>query len=232
MIIGNGMIARTFSAYESNDTFVIFASGVSNSKETNLRSFQREEDLLSNTIKKYPEKTLVYFSTCSIHDPSEKKNPYIAHKLRCEGMIAKNMKSYHIFRLSNIVGKTNNTTLLWYLYSHILRQEQFTLWIEAERNLIAAQDLYRIVDYCLTNQLYKNSILHIAAPKNTSVMTIVNIIEAILALSSQHISVKKGASFSIDTQDVQSIASKIGIVFDDDYTKKAIERFIKATMEN
>jgi len=32
MVIGNGMVAKRFESYKTNDQFLIFASGVSNSK--------------------------------------------------------------------------------------------------------------------------------------------------------------------------------------------------------
>ena len=35
MVIGNGMVAKRFGSYKINDQFLIFASGVSNSKNIN-----------------------------------------------------------------------------------------------------------------------------------------------------------------------------------------------------
>ena len=39
MVIGNGMIANAFKQYENDDEVIIFASGVSNSKENNDSEF-------------------------------------------------------------------------------------------------------------------------------------------------------------------------------------------------
>ena len=39
MVIGNGLIAGQFNKYRDNDNVIIFASGVSNSKETNSKLF-------------------------------------------------------------------------------------------------------------------------------------------------------------------------------------------------
>ena len=50
MIIGSGLLASEFSDLEENNSIVIFASGVSNSLETNNAKFNREEQLITNTI--------------------------------------------------------------------------------------------------------------------------------------------------------------------------------------
>ena len=84
MVIGNGMIAKRFAAYTGNDQFIIFASGVSNSRTNDTAAYNREAALLLDTIKHNKDKTLVYFSTCSIYDPGEKDSPYVLHKLKME----------------------------------------------------------------------------------------------------------------------------------------------------
>ena len=61
MVIGNGMIANRFASYKDDDNIFIFASGVSNSKETNEEHFLREVQLLNQTIKEYPGKNTCVF---------------------------------------------------------------------------------------------------------------------------------------------------------------------------
>ena len=68
MIIGNGLLAQAFSEYNNNDEILIFASGVSNSLEEKESEFDREAKLLKSVITNYPDKTMVYFSTCSVYD--------------------------------------------------------------------------------------------------------------------------------------------------------------------
>ena len=57
MVIGNGLIGSAFSKY-SNKNAVIFASGVSNSHETNKQSFTRE--LKENYIKDHVENYIIF----------------------------------------------------------------------------------------------------------------------------------------------------------------------------
>ena len=41
MVVGNGMLAKAFEAYITNEKVVIYASGVSNSSENSDENFQR-----------------------------------------------------------------------------------------------------------------------------------------------------------------------------------------------
>ena len=96
------MIARAFApVYSDNQDVVIFASGVSNSSETRQEAFEREKALLSHWAR--GGHRLVYFSTCSVADPSQIRKPYVRHKLEMESIV-EGTGSYVIFRLPQIVG--------------------------------------------------------------------------------------------------------------------------------
>ena len=82
MVIGNGMLAKAFGAFKDNPEVVIFASGVSNSKETNNDSFKREEKLLNKVISENNNSIIVYFSTCSVYDDSVNETNYVLHKIQ------------------------------------------------------------------------------------------------------------------------------------------------------
>ena len=115
MIVGHGLIATAFkhSIFDSAH-YVVFASGVSNSMESDPRAYVREMDLLDQYIAK--NKTLIYFSTTSVFDPTKKDSAYIRHKLNIEHRIAEQAASYLIVRLPILVGRTTNpNTLINYL---------------------------------------------------------------------------------------------------------------------
>jgi len=106
MVIGDGLIANKFIKYRNNDEIIIFASGVSNSKEKDPNEFEREKKLLSfffNTDKKF-----IYFSTLLINYPCEQNSNYVKHKKEIEQLISKNFKNFLIFRLTNIIGFSKN----------------------------------------------------------------------------------------------------------------------------
>ena len=50
MIYGNGLIAKSFIKYKKNSKFIFFASGVSNSQETNKFKYTREITLLKKIL--------------------------------------------------------------------------------------------------------------------------------------------------------------------------------------
>ena len=60
MIIGNGLIANLFREND-RENVVFFASGVSNSLETEKSAFLREENLLRNTSQKILKKSSSIF---------------------------------------------------------------------------------------------------------------------------------------------------------------------------
>src|SRR5258705_3696024 len=104
MVIGNGLVAKRFESYNEDDKFLVCASGVSNSKTTNLDAYNREIGLLKEAMRQHNDKTICYFSTCSIYDKEEKNSAYIQHKISIENMIRSVAKQYRIFRISNLAG--------------------------------------------------------------------------------------------------------------------------------
>lgn len=226
MIVGNGLLARIFSSYANNENIIIFASGVSNSQETQAAAFKREHDLLLNIIKNNSEKTLVYFSTCSIYDSSVQDNLYVKHKKNMEAIIAQSVANYYIFRLSHVVGKTNSPTIINYLQQKIKNDEPFELWANSCRNLIDSQDVFKIIDYILTHDLYKNEIINIASSENLSVESIVHIIEGILNKTARFTLVQKGAAYGVDISLIELIAPQAGVCFKSDYTFSILSKNI------
>ena len=106
MIVGNGLLANGFIE-ESFDhkKFIVFVSGVSDSKKTNEEDFNREKTLLLKTILENKLLKLLYFSSIltGIQD-----NRYYQHKLEVEDIVKKNSKDYIIFRVPQIIGKGGN----------------------------------------------------------------------------------------------------------------------------
>ena len=147
MVIGNGAIASSFAAkYSNDDQVVIFASGVSNSKESDDSKFERERKLVLSSLVQNPEKFFVYFSTCSVYDPCEKNSHYVRHKLAIEEIIQKNASKYLISRVSNVVCKTENKTTVFNFFVNNIRDgSPFKLWKNAYRNVIDVDDLLKTV---------------------------------------------------------------------------------------
>src|SRR5690606_373805 len=144
-IVGNGLIANAFRNYDSEDV-VFFASGVSNSLETDENQFRREENLIRKTLIENPAKLFIYFSTCSIYDSSKNGSAYVNHKLNMEHLVSTESDKYLIARVSNVVGKGGNkNTLIDFLVNSIRENKMIQTHIDASRNLIDVEDVVKII---------------------------------------------------------------------------------------
>jgi nucleoside-diphosphate-sugar epimerase len=209
MVIGNGLMAKTFSDFNNRTDIIVFASGVSNSTEKNYLEFNREHNLLVDTLKKYPDSKFIYFSTCSIEDEAVKKRPYVKHKLQIEDYIKSNSKDFLIFRISNVVGDRGNAkTLMNYLVHCVKNSIEIKLWKYAERNLIDADDVKLIVKDIIENKV-NNSVINIASRDSLSVESILKEIEKYFDIEAKVSLISKGNSLSIDTSEISLSLDKI-----------------------
>ena len=212
MVVGNGLMAKTFSEYNSDDSVVVFASGVSNSIETKASSFKREFQLLQDTITQFPKSTLVYFSTCSIDDDTVKDRPYVKHKEELEHYIQAEAKNYLIFRISNVVGRQgNDNTIMNYLVNAVKNNFEISLWKNAERNLIDADDVKSIVDDVLQSNTV-NQIINVATRESLLVGDIIAQIEKYLGIEAVVNTIDQGNSITINTTKISESLDKIELV--------------------
>jgi hypothetical protein len=135
MIIGNGDIA---SVLKDREGFIFFASGVSNSQETDEAEYNREKDLLMDQDM---TKHLVYFSSLAVF---EKDTRYLKHKREMEEIVKSHFKNYTIVRIGNITWGINPHTIINFLrnqinkgelieimdeYRYIVEKDEFLYWI-------------------------------------------------------------------------------------------------------
>ena len=148
MIVGNGLLASAFSKSEKKyDDVIIFASGVSDSKETDINEYRREESLILNTINENKNLKFIYFSSMLT---GIKNNPYYNHKVNVEKLIIKNAKEYIIFRAPQIIGNIGNkNNIINAFKDSILNKNTVTVFSNAKRAIIDVDDLVNIVNYCI-----------------------------------------------------------------------------------
>jgi len=226
MVIGNGMIANRFMNFKNDKDKIIFASGVSNSKDTIEQNFKREFELLSKTIEENPDKTLVYFSTCSVDDDDLQNAPYVIHKKNIEKFIRENVSKYYLFRISNLAGVSNNPyTILNYFILNILQNNVFTVWMNAYRNIIGLDDMYSIVETILKEDSFLNQTINIANRENYSVPFIINRIEEHLHKKAIFNAIDKGDNYKIDISGIEPVIKKLNIHFDDDYLDSLLKKY-------
>ncbi len=178
MIIGNGQLSKIFQSTLHNEC-VIFASGIANSKCEDPQEFKRERDLLTDTLAKYKDKKIIYFSSCALSAKDYKLNAYYKHKHAMEELIKKESKNYYIFRLPQLFGDLKeHPTLINFLFNSIKNQVEFTLYNDAYRYLIDIDDVKKLVEEYINT---KSCItIDLANSYRYSLFEIVSIFEALL----------------------------------------------------
>jgi len=231
-IVGSGFIAKSFIKYEEFFKKLgacAYAAGVSNSLCEDKKLFHKDKSRLADFSKIIgQDQILLYFSTCSIDDPSRNKNFYIKHKLDIENFIKENFKKYLIVRLPEVVGKNTNTnTLVNFFFHKIKKQEKFDLWTEANRSIIDIEDVVKIlIDFLSSNKQNKNQIINIANTKKSSALHIVQILENITKTKAKYNLVSKGEkNWNIDTSIANESMTRCKITFERDYLENLLRKY-------
>lgn len=197
MVVGNGVIAGAFSSFKEIDNVTIFASGVSNSRETKAAAYSRETDLLKSFLAK--SQLLVYFSTVSVLDKSMQKSPYVLHKLRMEELIRSANCDHIIFRLPIMVGPSGNpNTLINFLKDCITKGKKFNLHANAHRYLMSVSDLEKMVAPMIGDSTFINKTHNIFTSKRLKVLEIVNELEKIIGAEAKFDQNEKGDCYDVE----------------------------------
>jgi nucleoside-diphosphate-sugar epimerase len=226
MVIGNGLIAKAFAEFRHDDNYLFFCSGVSNSLCRDKEAFDREVNLVKQSIRENQNKKFLYFSTTSIEDPSMTESLYVQHKLAIEQIISSSCPDYCIFRLSNVVGNSSNKyTVLNFLFNSLNNGQEFELWNNSNRNLIDVDDVVAIIKELLAEKICHNKIINIANSNSYPVPEIVAVIEQYLSKKGKYVAVEKGMSYAVNTDYIKSIINKLDIKFEHDYILKLLCKY-------
>ena len=230
-IIGSGFLAKNFKNYESlfkKLNICIYSAGVSNSLCVDEQLFKKDQNRLISFNKEIDKKNiLLYFSTCSIADPSRSNSPYVKNKLKIEKFIKSNFEKYLIIRLPEVVGKTkNNNTLINFFYNKINQKEKFTLWSRATRSIIDIEDVTKLMIDFLSNIKIDKKIINIANPLKYSALEIVKNIEKLVSKKAQYDLIDKGdLSWKIDISEISKSIKNCRIKFNNDYLENVLKKY-------
>ncbi|MFT4802861.1 MAG: UDP-2-acetamido-2,6-beta-L-arabino-hexul-4-ose reductase [Psychroserpens sp.] len=226
IIIGKGLIANTFKKYLNGDeNLVIFASGVSNSAESITSEYNREKKLLFDTIEKYKEKKLIYFSTISVLDPSLQHKEYIKFKLQIEKELycTENCK---VVRASNIVGNGGNPNNMFnFFINSIVKGDKISLFEYAERNILSVDHLAKItlmiLKKCETEKFY-----NILYPISFSPIFIYKQIEEFLNKKGDYEIIGTGKQYIPELwNDIFKLYSELNIPVTDNYVNLILNKY-------
>ena len=224
MIIGNGLIANLFREND-RENVVFFASGVSNSLETDKSAFLREENLLRKHLTENPEKIFIYFSTCSIYDSSKNGSSYVNHKLKMEQIVEELANQFLILRVSNAVGKGGNPNLLMnYLVNAFHQEKEITVHTLATRNLIDADDVKNITLKFINENSF-NKIINVAYLENFSTIQILEILEKHFNKTAKTSLVKSGQSYLISIPEAEVYFAESKLREKNEYLLRIIKRY-------
>jgi nucleoside-diphosphate-sugar epimerase len=218
MIVGRGLLASAFEPHFARNP------GVSNSLETSVSEFVREDSLLRQSLDARP-KRLVYFGSCGVASKQDVQTPYMQHKKRMESLVLGSPGGL-VIRLPQIVGPSDNShTLTNFLRDRILSGEHFMVWSRAERNLIDIDDVANI-GVAVISELHESpSMMSIAARKSLPMPEIISIFERTLGKPANCSMIEKGSSFSIDTTLAAEISKRLEIDLGDGYMEKVIRKY-------
>ncbi len=223
------MIAKAFKQYADDDRVIIFASGVSNSKETRQEEFDREEKLMKSLTNEGA--ILVYFSTCSLYDPTLNSSPYVRHKRAMEYIARYNFNKSIIFRLPNVIGRTENpNTFFNYIKNQIQQQKTISVHRDASRYLIDVDDLTTLLPTAIEN--YKNSHetgqqnFEVAFDNKTMVIDIVKMMMEIMNKKSEIEIINDGCDYEFDRKSFKEYLKSINYEEPKDYTYNLLKKYL------
>lgn len=227
MVIGNGMLAQRFASYRGNDGIVIFASGVTNSKEVSPTEFTREASLLESVIDSNPSKIMVYLSTSAIYDNTTKNSPFVKHKILMENYVKQHVRRFYIFRVSQIIGRANNATLINYILNTIDEGSELNIWSNATRNLIALDDVYRLIDAIILDGTLINKVINIANSNNIRMLDLINYVIQVYQKPANIRIIDAGGKFEqINIDLILPFIERLDIKFNEAYYLNAIKNII------
>jgi len=227
MVIGNGLIASAFMAdYKDDNKFVIFAAGVSNSFETNIKEFDREINLLTSTLSQNKDKHFVYFS--SFIDSNIMKRKYLEHKLNIEKIIRESQNYYTILKLPQVIGRGGNShELVNFIINKLKENQEITVYENTYKSLIDIDDVKRIIDILVKKWKNDNRYVEFPFIEKLLVHEIVDLIAKQLGIEPRMRFIESDINdFPEPSLAVGKILNHLNII-PKGYTEKIIKKYVK-----
>lgn len=220
------MLAAAFSErFKDDPDVLIFASGVSNSQEVRASEFQRERHKLLAAIESFGGSRFAYFGSCGVVNNLETLSPYLLHKLEMESLVRSHPAGF-VFRLPQVVGRTPNpNTLTNFLYEKITTGNPFTVWANAERNLIDIDDIASIATVLLSEKPQGSDMAVIASARSVPSLEIVHVFERVLGKAGNYTIMDKGDPLNIEAERANEIARSMGIDLGGDYIERLVRKY-------
>ena len=223
MIVGNGMISsyfRRYSNFETNNSHIIFASGISSSLNVSDENINRECKLIDDILKENKKIPIIYFSSSFVGFVDTK---YYQHKLNMERYIQDRNESTLIIRIPQLVGSGGNPENFFnFIVNKIKNCETISTSKNTSRALIDVIDLVSFVDAVK----FETGVINFAYIEMTPVVDICNIIGNVV-MRSPIISFMETDNHKMpnNSEIVEDVISKLNIC-KNGYNKKVIEKYV------
>ena len=225
-VIGGGAIAERFHHLNNQFETLVFAPNSENSQMVVSAQFEEESNELRRLISLHPSSKIVYFSSCSVLDPSLMTSNYVIYKKSIEALIQKLAPNYLIVRLPQVVSReSEESNLSRYIVDRVLSGEPFEVWSGAKRNFIDLDDVFEIVRGLLQSQKFRNKIINVANPNSVSVIDFVQTVESVFGLEAKYQIIDKSSEYEIDVSPISDIVGELNINFDDSYLRRTIVKY-------
>lgn len=225
MVVGDGMMAKAFSAFAADAEVVVFASGVSDSTETRTSAFARERDLLQRTRAEHPDALLVYFGTCSVNDADRRDTPYVRHKLEMEALLKASPGPWMVLRLPLAIGPGHRgNTLANYLHGRIVRGEPFEVWGGSTRYPVDVEDAFRIASRLIADRSMWRKTINIAL-RAFPVLEFVRILEDIAGRRAAYTLLQRGRHYELPCPEVARLAGELHLDLGERYLEKVLRKY-------
>jgi nucleoside-diphosphate-sugar epimerase len=225
-VIGEGVIAERFHHLNTQFETLVFAPNPENSQMVVSTQFEEETNELRRLIGLHPSSKIVYFSSCSVLDPSLMTSSYVIYKKSIEELIQKLAPNYLIVRLPQVVSReSEESNLSRYIVDRVLSGEPFEVWSGAIRNFIDLDDVFEIVRGLLHNQKFRNKIINVANLNSVPVIDFVQTVESVFGLEAKYQIIDKSSDYEIDVSAISGIVSDLKINFDDSYLDRTIAKY-------
>lgn len=219
------MMARAFSAFGGRADVVIFASGVSNSLETDSAAFSREKALLEQVRKDNPAALLVYCGTCSADDPELRDTPYVRHKLAMESLLSASDGPWLVLRIPLAIGRNSRSrTLAQFLHERIARGQPFEVWEGAARFPIDVEDIFRIGSRFIDDPALWNRRINVAL-RSFPVRDFVSVMERIVGRKANCTLVRRGRRYELACPEALQVARELDLDLGEQYLEKLLRKY-------
>lgn len=220
-IYGTGMIAKALNSVEKIEG-CYFAAGVSNSNCNDEREYKREIIALDNFIHSIGCRRVVYYSSFVAIAGAGR---YADHKRHIENHIQSKCENFLIIRLPQVVGITNNNTLVSYFTKNIIKKESVNIQRNAFRRIIDVSDVVRI-SKIMYESTKENKIINVAPLVCMRSLDIFIEISNILGINSAYNIIDGGFEQIGDLEDSLNILGRDEKIFSPEYQIEVLKKYV------